>query len=148
MYVYFQSDFRIKIFSIQKVSIFSVCVFSVRSSELTENTHIYSINRMFRIQKSSIIEYQFGAGSNNEQRWHSAAQAATADVRSLHAWTAHPQLVLVTNNSDFSNKCATVTRIVAAHGWHGGRELAPTPPPFAIFCPSGRFWEWAHFGPF
>ena len=39
MYVYFQSVFRIQNFSIQKVFIFSVCVFSVRSHILKARMH-------------------------------------------------------------------------------------------------------------
>ena len=82
-----------------------------------------------------VHRYQFGAGSNNEQRRHNAAQAATSDARSLDAWVAHPHLALITNSCDFQDKCVTATRIIAAHGWHlRAAHKQPTDPWSAAHC--------------
>ena len=82
--------------------------------------------------------YEFGAGSNNEQRWHSAPQAAAADAQSLRAWAAHPHFALVANRCNFARKCTTVARIVAAHGWHDHAVRLTSSDPWSAAACDGR----------
>lgn len=56
--------------------------------------------------------YDYGPGSSNPSRYHTADQAVAADVCAQSIYAAHPQVRIVPNFHDFQDKIETVVRYV------------------------------------
>lgn len=82
--------------------------------------------------------YDYGPGSSNPARYHTAEQARSSDLLAQKVYSKHPQIRVVPNFSDFSQKIQSVvsyvTEAVQVDGLAGPRERlgVPDADPVAI----------------
>jgi len=69
---------------------------------------------VFHLVTAAIGAEEFYSSENNKARYETATEAAAVDRRTLNAWTGHPHLRVIDNNTDFNSKMKNLLSEISA----------------------------------